>query len=462
MLAAAGIVPDGGGSALAPPPPLSPASERLRLLDAVAVACAALAADRPLVVALHDLQWAEPATWDILVHLTRWLGDAPVLLLAVREEALHGGGTAARAVAELNRQRVLLHLPLRRLDAAEVRRLTADLLGGEPSAPLTELVFAHGEGNPFFAEEVEAALGPARDAGIIVGTGEGWSFSHDTVRETVYDDAGPARRRLYAAAARALEAEGGPADFHRLAAVACHLRLADEPAKGADAALPAAAAATAIHALAEAFAYVRTGRELRKRAEAAQPPNERRAAARLTHGAAALAAGDPALTAEVCASLSNHHYFTGELRAADEYAQRRLELARTAGDPFALRHAHTWLALIAVSFGHWERVQALLREAESLLARLDSPEPRAFHMMIGSHLLIRLGRLEEALARAAEAVAVFARVDPATAVWPCGTQACRRCCACGSGGRRSATSSPRRSGWPRCRRWPCRRAPPAR
>ncbi len=131
----------------------------------------------------------------------------------------------------------------------------------------------------------------------------------------------------------------------------------------------------------------------------------------------ALAAGDPALAAEACVSLSNHHYFRGELRVARSYAHRRLELARAAGGPFALRHGHTWLALIAISFGDWEQARELLREAEALLGRLDSPEPRAFHTMMESYLLVRLGHLEEALARAAEAVAVFERVGPATAIW---------------------------------------------
>ncbi len=321
------------------------------------------------MLALDDLQWADPATWDTLVHLVRWLADAPVvLLLAVREEALHGSSDTARAVAELNRQRALTHLSLRRLHGAEVRQMIRDLLGSEPGPALADLVSRRSEGNPFFVEEVprglaeggalrpcpsgwdltvdhpavqalpvtlrlairqrvqrlpeetraaltsaavlgrrftgrtlaavldqgreqvETALGPARDAGIVVETEEGWSFSHDTIRETVYEDAGPVRRRLHAAA-RALEAEGGPPDLRRLAALAYHLRLADEPTRAASAALAAAAAATAVHAPAEALAYVRTGRELRERAEAGQPPNERRAAARLAHGEADLAAG---------------------------------------------------------------------------------------------------------------------------------------------------------------------------
>jgi predicted ATPase len=94
------------------PPDLTPEGERLRLLDAMAEACARLASVRPLLLQFDDLQWAEAATWDALVYIVRSLAQARVLVLtAVRDETLQdAGGPAARAITELNRLRLVRHL----------------------------------------------------------------------------------------------------------------------------------------------------------------------------------------------------------------------------------------------------------------------------------------------------------------------------------------------------------------
>jgi DNA-binding CsgD family transcriptional regulator len=137
----------------------------------------------------------------------------------------------------------------------------------------------------------------------------------------------------------------------------------------------------------------------------------------------ALAAGDPALAAEACAQLSPSYYWTGELREALRYAERRLALAQEAGDPLALRHAHSWLALQVLSRGDWDRARALLAIAEPLVARQDNPEPLDFVRMIAGIVEMFAGDLEAARALTTEAVARFEVIDPGTVLWYAGIPA---------------------------------------
>lgn len=134
----------------------------------------------------------------------------------------------------------------------------------------------------------------------------------------------------------------------------------------------------------------------------------------------ALASGELAGAAEICATLANNYYWTGELRASRSYAERRLELAGRAHDVFGLRHAHSWLANLAWSRGEWDEARRLLREAEPVLARLESPEPIAFLRLIDGMIDYRTGACDRAYTLVAEALTLFERVDPATLVWYAG------------------------------------------
>jgi DNA-binding SARP family transcriptional activator/tetratricopeptide (TPR) repeat protein len=72
-----------------PDPDLSYELARRRSFDAVVAALAGLAARRPVLLAVDDLQYAADVTVDLLAHLAARLGPAPVLLLgATRTEGL--------------------------------------------------------------------------------------------------------------------------------------------------------------------------------------------------------------------------------------------------------------------------------------------------------------------------------------------------------------------------------------
>jgi class 3 adenylate cyclase len=116
------------------------------------------AEERPLVLVLDDLQWAEPPLLDLVEHVADWSREAPILLLCVaRPELLDlrpgwGGGKA-------NATSVLLEP----LGDGEATSLADALLDGvELEGGVRERILAVAEGNPLFLEEM-AAL--AREAG---------------------------------------------------------------------------------------------------------------------------------------------------------------------------------------------------------------------------------------------------------------------------------------------------------
>jgi class 3 adenylate cyclase len=112
---------------------------------------AAAAAERPLVIVLEDIQWAEPIFLDLIEHLARTLDGVPVLIVALaRGDLLEVrptfGGDAPRLV-------------LQALTGDDGKRLVEHLLGDDAvAADLAEHVSARAEGNPLFVAELVRML----------------------------------------------------------------------------------------------------------------------------------------------------------------------------------------------------------------------------------------------------------------------------------------------------------------
>jgi class 3 adenylate cyclase len=117
-----------------------------------------LACERPLILHVDDLQWAQPMLLDLLDHVTDLSRGHPILVLCaarpelVDERASWGGG-------KLNATTVLLEP----LDSASSERLL-DQLGDGLDAAARARVIAVSEGNPLFLEEIVAL---ARERGQI-------------------------------------------------------------------------------------------------------------------------------------------------------------------------------------------------------------------------------------------------------------------------------------------------------
>ena len=108
-----------------------------------------LARDRPLVVCLEDVHWAQPMFLDLLEYLSGWAREAPIVLLCLaRPELLDdrprwGGGS----------------LSLDPLTEAESQQLLDELASEWPITAEARARIADGaEGNPLFLEQMVAML----------------------------------------------------------------------------------------------------------------------------------------------------------------------------------------------------------------------------------------------------------------------------------------------------------------
>jgi predicted ATPase/class 3 adenylate cyclase len=147
---------------------LEPEAFRRGLHQAFGAWTRALARDRPLVIAIEDVHWADSSTLALTTELARVCGSEPVVFyLIARPEA-------EPVLAEL--------APLRRAIALEplgeeaVTTLIATVLGGSAPPELVEFVVARTSGNPFFVEELIRSL---RDGGVLTRDDGSWRMRAD-------------------------------------------------------------------------------------------------------------------------------------------------------------------------------------------------------------------------------------------------------------------------------------------
>jgi tetratricopeptide (TPR) repeat protein len=265
------------------------ADAQFRLFEAVARCLGGLAADRPVLVVLDDLHWADEPSLRLLGFLARAVAAKAVLLLGAYRDT--------EASAELQELAgTAQQLALAGLGPAEVEELAGEMAESMAvprlSAGVISQLWHRSGGNPFFVRELtrllvaqgswhqqtqipasvaetlrrrlarlstecvrllESAavagrdidlslltpgaaaadeatvlglLDEARHAGVIAGTSEP-RFTHDLYRETILDGlSGPARAAVNLSVGRALQARSEPA-----ARVAAHLLAAGTPAQ---------------------------------------------------------------------------------------------------------------------------------------------------------------------------------------------------------------------------------------
>ena len=159
----AGGTPAGGGDAGLFSLPGGDALQRRRLLDAVG---RALTGAGPLLLALDDLQWCDEDTIDAVGFVAHAFPEAPVLVATtLRDHEVDAGHPAVRLVDELDRDGVVVRVPLARLDAASTAELAHRLTGADVDGPAAERLFAATDGNPLFVvEAVRAGFDGRADA----------------------------------------------------------------------------------------------------------------------------------------------------------------------------------------------------------------------------------------------------------------------------------------------------------
>lgn len=148
-------------------PPADPDTARFRLFEAFATFLRGLAAHRPLVVVLDDLQWADVASLDLLSFLGPRISDTSLVVVGTYRPAEVGGDhPLSNTLAALARHQVVGRVGLSGLTEADVGTLVSATTGVHAGPELVATVHARTGGNPFFVGEltrllqVEHALSP--------------------------------------------------------------------------------------------------------------------------------------------------------------------------------------------------------------------------------------------------------------------------------------------------------------
>jgi predicted ATPase len=132
------------------------------VFDLLLGALEALAAQRPLVLVLEDLHWADQSTLDLLALRTQTRRVAGCVVVATyRSDELAAGDPLRLLLAELERSGRIERVELRPFARGELIAQMTGILGARPGRDVVEDVLARSDGNPFFAEELLAAASGA-------------------------------------------------------------------------------------------------------------------------------------------------------------------------------------------------------------------------------------------------------------------------------------------------------------
>jgi class 3 adenylate cyclase/tetratricopeptide (TPR) repeat protein len=143
----------------------------------------ALARQRPVVLVLEDLHWADNLSLDVISLLMEVLTLAPLLLLCVyRPEKEHRCWRLGTIAAQKCAGRAT-EIQLRELTPQQSRRLVESLLRIDSlPAAVKEQILEKARGNPFFVEEVVRSL---IDTGQVYRDGDVWRAREEISSLTV-------------------------------------------------------------------------------------------------------------------------------------------------------------------------------------------------------------------------------------------------------------------------------------
>lgn len=157
----------------APAPGADPMQAKLRLFEAILLFLRDAARDRALVLVLEDLQWADPATRELLDYMTRRLRSTNVLILATyRMDEMHRKHPLVPTIQGWRRSGQAEFIELQSLPAEAVADMVCAIFDeGQISHEFRDFMHDRSEGNPFVLEEM---LRDALDRGDIFRTDAGW------------------------------------------------------------------------------------------------------------------------------------------------------------------------------------------------------------------------------------------------------------------------------------------------
>ena len=151
---------------------LEPQAIRTQYLKAIRLLLQTISTQRPIVLVLEDLHWADPSSTGLLIDILPLASTAPILFCLVSRPERDTPGwklvTAAREIMGGS----LTEVTLDALSETNSRKLIANILKIEAlPSQVRKTILSKSEGNPFFVEEVIRML---IDQGAIVQKNGDW------------------------------------------------------------------------------------------------------------------------------------------------------------------------------------------------------------------------------------------------------------------------------------------------
>ena len=149
---------DGGSSTIG----AQPEWLQIRIFEGLLAMLGRLGADRPVMLVIEDLHWADRSTRDLLAFLWRNARDERLCIVGTfRTDELHRRHPLTAWLAEAERQPRVDRLDLSRFERRELADLLTGIIGTSPAPSLLDSIARRSDGNAFFAEELIAASDPA-------------------------------------------------------------------------------------------------------------------------------------------------------------------------------------------------------------------------------------------------------------------------------------------------------------
>ena len=166
-------------------PPLLPDSgARFRLFERVTALIGESAAERPVVLIIDDLHWADIPSLELFGHLASRLPGGVALIGALRDKAPAPRAELTRMLATTSRVPGVRRIGLEPLHPLHVADLIRIETGRDPSDEAVAGIYDRTAGNPFFVRELSRLLAERE---LLTGAGTVPAEVPATVRDAVLD-----------------------------------------------------------------------------------------------------------------------------------------------------------------------------------------------------------------------------------------------------------------------------------
>ncbi|MFL5673867.1 MAG: AAA family ATPase, partial [Chloroflexota bacterium] len=133
-------------------------SAQTRFFDACLERFERITSQKPLLLVIEDIHWADPSTLELMKYIIRRLDDVPLALIAtLRSDDLHRRHPIQPFLGELQRTANTERLDVLPFTEHELGQQLDAILSEPPEPDLVRRIYARSNGNPLYAEEVLAA-----------------------------------------------------------------------------------------------------------------------------------------------------------------------------------------------------------------------------------------------------------------------------------------------------------------